>query len=528
MPNHSLSRRELIAAGASGAALLSASSFPLTSVAVRRRRNPLARAGAFGSGVAAGQPSRHGALLWTRLDGAERTSHLRLEIARDRDFRQVVDRRLVRAAPERDFTVHERVFSRLLKPDQEYFYRFETGSTESRVGRFKTRRPADSREPVRIAYFSCQRYEHGYFTPQTHIAEDEDLDLVISLGDYIYEEDARPINEDRKDPSGQPSGHVELLDQFRSRYRTYRSDHRLQDMHASHAVLQIWDDCEVEGNWNGERVSSGGDPVDRRAIPFAEKRRNGIRAYFEHMPVDMPTGPDRNKVFRSVNLGANAELLLLDTRQFRDPQPCNDGDFQDGPCQEGEQPGRKFLGEAQKAWLKRRLVHSRAEWKILGNAQMMMALDIAPGQPVAYDSWDGYGAERREVLEFAADRGVRNITSIVGDVHVYFAGDLYTNGRVTGRRIGTEFVGASISHDALTLPNLNEQQSALVTERLPVANPHLKFAHFRNHGYVVMEAGPDSLEVTFRAVDTVKQPASNAFDLARFRVRSGVPVAEQV
>lgn len=525
VPDSELSRRSFLMAGAAFAA---APAFPLTSVAARSRRRALLRGGSFSSGVAAGRPSRRGALLWTRVDGVERSGLLKLEIARDRDFRRLVDTRLVRAGAERDFTVHEHVFSRRLTPDQEYFYRFETRTSQSRIGRFKTRRPADSREPVRIAYFSCQRFEHGYFTPQTHIAADEDLDLVVSLGDYIYEEDATPINSERRDVSGRPSGHVETLEQFRSRYRTYRSDTRLRDMHANHAFLQIWDDCEVEGNWAGEQRSSGGDPVDRRAIPFSDKRRNGIRAYFEHMPVDLFRDASLTKVYRSHNLGANAELLLLDTRQFRDPQPCNDGTFQDGPCAEGEQGNRRFLGDEQKRWLKQRLRRSPATWKVLGNAQMMMALDISPGQPVAYDSWDGYGAERREVLGYVADRRIANVTSIVGDVHVNFAGDLHEDGRVSGRRVGTEFVGASVSHDALTLPGLNEMQSALATERLPVANPHLKFAHFRNHGYTVLEARTDSLEITFRAVDTVKQPTSRVFDLARFRVRSGVPVAEQV
>lgn len=523
-----LSRRDLIATGASGAVLLSAGGFPLTSTAARRRRRVLLRSGGFGSGVAAGQPSRRGALLWTRVDDVERSGLLRLEVARDPEFRRLVDSRLVTAGAQRDFTVHERVYSRRLRPDEEYFYRFETGTTQSRVGRFRTRRPADSRAPVRIAFFSCQRFEHGFFTPQTHIAADEDLDLVVSLGDYIYEEDATPIAPERDDPSGAPNGHVERIEQFRSRYRTYRSDERLQEMHARHAVQQIWDDCEVEGNWAGPNPSSGPSPVDQRAIPFAEKRRNGIRAYFEHMPVDMPTGPDRNKVYRSVDLGMNAELLLLDTRQFRDEQPCEDGTFQDGPCFEGEQVPRRRLGTAQKDWLKRRLLRSPATWKILGNAQMMMALDIAPGQPVAYDSWDGYGLERREVLEYVADRGIQDVTSIVGDVHVFLAGDLHTDGRVTGRRVGTEFVGASVSHDALELPGLNEEQSALATERIPLANPHLRFAQFRNRGYAVLEARPDELEVTFRAVDTVRQPQSAAFDLARFRVRSGVPAAERI
>jgi alkaline phosphatase D len=520
-----LTRRRLIAAGGA-AALASSGPFPLTSVAARRRRLPLARGGRFSSGVAAGQPATDGALLWTRLDGLERTRLVTLEVARDPEFKRVLVRRRVKAQRIRDFTARHRLRSRRLRPDEEYFYRFETRTTSSRVGRFKTLPPQDSRQPIRIAYFSCQRYEHGYFTPQAGIAADEDLDLVVSLGDYIYEEDSSPRLEERRDPSGQPNGHTETLAQFRSRYRTYRSDPNLQDMHARHALYSIWDDCEVEGNWAGDQESSGGNRSGPRRIPFAEKRLNGFLAYFEWMPFDRSRRADRFKVYDAVRLGSNVELVLLDTRQFRDPQPCGDRDFTGGPCLGEDELPRRLLGDAQKAWLKERLAASRATWKVLANAQMMMALDIAPGQPVAHDSWDGYAAERREVLEYAAAQGVQNLTSIVGDVHVFFAGDLYTSGRIDGRRVGTEFVGASVSHDGFSLPEMNEQESALLTERLPLVNPHLKYASFGRRGYAVLEARPEELRVEFRTVPTVLTPRAESRTLQRFRVASGVPVAE--
>jgi alkaline phosphatase D len=127
------------------------------------------------------------------------------------------------------------------------------------------------------------------------------------------------------------------------------------------------------------------------------------------------------------------------------------------------------------------------------------------------------------VHEHAKANGVTNLTSIVGDVHVFFAGDLHTDGRVTGAPVGTEFVGASVSHSALTLPGLDEEASALVTERLPIANPHLKFANFRNHGYCVLEADEAGMRVDYHAVDTVLEPTSRRFTLASFEVESGVP-----
>jgi alkaline phosphatase D len=268
--------------------------------------------------------------------------------------------------------------------------------------------------------------------------------------------------------------------------------------------------------------------VDGRSIPFAEKRANGINAFFEWMPVDRLAGADRYRIYRSVVLGRHAELLMLDTRQYRDPQPCHDRDFTAGLCLGEDEQARNRLGATQKAWLKDRLVGSQATWKILGNAQMLMALDIAPTQSTQHDDWNGYAAERRELLEHVRARGVKNLTSVVGDVHVFFAGDLYTTGRVDGRRVGTEFVGASVTHNALNLLGLPQATSDLVTEQLPLLNPHLKYAEFSVHGYAVMEARPDELRVDFMGVRTITQPTSEVYRLASFRVPDGVPAVQRV
>lgn len=506
-----VTRRDVLVGGAALAL------FPATSAAARQRRNPVARGGTFTSGVAAGAPTTDGALLWTRCDGIGK-SRIRVEVASDPDFRRVVHRGLTQVTPLRDATA--RVTIDGLRPGEPYWYRFHTRTAHSPVGRFKTL-PGDSREPLRIGWFSCQRYEHGYFTPQAALA-DEDLDLVVSLGDYIYEEDSTPKLPERKDPSGAPNGHTETLAQFRARYRTYRTDKNLLAMHAAHAVVPIWDDCEVEGNWAGEQESSGGNPSGPRRVPFAEKRRAGFLAYFENMPVCRSRSA-RFKVYRALPLGGVAELLLLDTRQYRAPQPCGDGDFTDPQAALCSDDGGRRLGDAQKAWLKDRLATSQATWKILANAQMMMALDILPGQRLENDSWAGYAGERREVLEFARARGVRNLVSIVGDVHVFFAGDLHTTGRIDGARVGTEFVGASVSHDGFALPGLPQAQSDQVAELLPLVNPHLRYAEFSHRGYAVMEIAPDELNVTFKGVRTVLAPTSEAFVLRRFKVRDGDP-----
>jgi alkaline phosphatase D len=521
-----LTRRGLLAAAGG---LWLASTFPRTGAAGAQARLPHARGVGFPSGVVAADPHLRGATLWTRIEGIDRSARLQVELSPDRDFRRVVYRQDVVADLERDLTVHHRVDHPAIRPGEPWFYRFVTCDQEGPVGRFRTRLPADSAEPVRIGWFSCQRYEHGFFTPHAALAADEDLDLVVSLGDYLYEEDSGPAP--RTDGTGGPNGHAERLEQWRAKYRLYRSDPSLQAMHAAHAFVPVWDDCEVEGNWAGEGPSSGPSPVGPRSIPFAAKRANAFRAFFENMPTDVQAAPPP-RLYRALRLGRNAELFMLDTRQHRAPQPCADASLQ--PCPDGELTDRVRLGAEQQRWLEASLAASQATWKVLGNAQMMMALDVGPQGtvPAAVDGWDGYGVERKEVLEFVRARGIEGLVSIVGDVHCYFAGTLYTAGRAPGTPysvgstpVGTEFVGTSISHDPLNLTG-EEQSSAALANRVMLANPHLVYAQFRYRGYAVLEARPDELRVDFRAVRTVDAPQSESFLARSFTVARGstVPV----
>jgi len=515
-----LTRRGLVGSAAAAGAVFVV---PRATLATGRRGGPIARAGTFPSGVAAGLPTTRGITLWTRLGELERSQRVWLEVARDPQFRRVIERRRVLADASRDFTARTRITGRALRPGEQYWYRFATRTTDGPVGRFRTARPADSREPVRIGFFSCQRWEHGYFTPQLGLAAEDDLDVVVSLGDYLYDQDTRARV--RSDGTGSPNGHAETLAQWRAKHRLYRTDAALQAMHAAHPFVAIWDDCEVEGNWAGDEESASPGPErDPRQVPFATKRANAFRTFFENMPLErFPRAPTR--IHRSLRLGRHAELFLLDSRQYRDPQPCAGG-TPGQPCPDAELVERARLGAAQTDWLLDGLSRSGATWKLLGNAQMTMALDLPAGVPLETDSWNGYGVERRRLLEGVRARGVRNLTSIVGDVHVFLAGNLTTTGRAGGVPVGTEFVGASVSHDALDLSELSDEQEALLTERIVQANPHLVYGNLRRRGYGVLEARGDELVVEFKAVRSVAERRSPAALLKRFRVHSGVPLVQ--
>jgi alkaline phosphatase D len=523
-----MDRRAFLKAAAGGAAL---AALPAPAIAARRPRGraprlPLIRGAEFRQSVASGFPATNGATLWTRLEGLPRSARLQVEIATDADFRRVVYRRTVVADAARDATVHHRAAHRVLRPGEQYFFRFFTCDRDSPVGRFRTARPADSREPLRVGFFSCQRYPRGYFTPHEALAR-EDLDLVLSLGDYIYEQPEPVEIPDRRDATGATGdGEVQTLGEYRAKYALYHSDPALLAVRAQHPLVAVWDDHEAENNYAGDRPSENpeeaADPA-RRRVPFAERRANAYRAFFEHMPRAAAGAP---RIYGSLRLGRGAEVLLLDTRQYRDPQPC--GDVTIRPCPETERndPNRTLLGAEQKAWLKDALVRSPATWKLVANQVMMMSLDVPARSPVNPDQWDGYGAERRELLGFARDRGVRNIAFLTGDIHTFFAGQVTPSGRegvpaIDGEPVATEFVGGSMTSDGLG-------GGRAFADGARANNPHFVFADTDRRGYGILEARPDELLVSFKGPETVKRPGSPVRTLAQFRVRSGTPRVERI
>jgi alkaline phosphatase D len=515
-----LDRRQFVlgAAAATGAVALGRDP-ARTAQRAARSALPLIRGATFGQGVASGEPGTGGITLWTRLDGLDRTSRLQVEISREEDFRSVLYRQDVVSDADTGFAVHHRAEHPVLRPGEQYFFRFYTCDENSPVGRFRTFRPADSREPVRIGFFSCQAYEAGFYTAHAGLAAEEDLDLVVCLGDYIYE---RLFYDSglRQDTTGRDrDGYVETLADYRQKYALYHTDANLRAVRQRFPLLAIWDDHEVEDNY--ARDEPGAEEREN-PIPFLDRRANGYRAFFEHMPrLRVREEPDRT--YGSVPLGANAELLLLDQRQYRDDQPC--GDQFVIPCTESEAPGRTLLGPVQKQWFKDALTGSRATWKLVANQAMIMALDGPTGNEINKDQWDGYAAERQELLDFVAARGVKDVSFITGDIHSFFAGRVTPTGR--GGRPGdpppvaTEFVTGSVTSEFI-IPEPARVAGGIATEAGALSqNPHFDFVNFRDKGYGVVEARPDELLVTFRIASTVREPQAQVNDLARFRVARG-------
>jgi alkaline phosphatase D len=515
--SHRLGRRTfLIGALATGAAVAA----PVNYAALaRKRRTPLAKHATFEQGIASGFPRPKGIELWTRLGEINRTSKLDVTVAKDRKFNKVVDEKTVIARSDRDFTA--RTFIKGLEPDQHYFYRFHTKDSKSEVGRFKTAPPLDSSKPIRIAFYSCQDYDVGFYNAQRAIANEPDLDLVLCLGDYIYE--YASANGVRRDTTGvNHDGDSQLLSEYWEKYRLYKSDPDLKAMHAAHPFLAVWDDHEVEDNRaDGSPSSSQKDPNKTalrnypRRVSFAQRTANGDQAFFNYMPRSRFKG-DRNRVYEFYRLGKLVDLLLTDERSYRDPQPCNDAQLQG--CADADAP-RTMLGLPQLSWFQQSLKSSKAAWKLWGTEVMVMATRIAAGVPAQVDAWDGYGFERKQILDYILDNGIQNVVALTGDIHTFFAGTAYTTGdKATGRAAFPEFVGGSATSTGLPeATGLSPSTLAFLAQ----VNPHIDFYDFVHRGYGVIELNRTQAACQLKIVDAKTQGASAPTTVASYRVGLG-------
>jgi alkaline phosphatase D len=516
-PGLAVSRRNFLA-GAGGIVLATAAGGP-AALANGGSRRPSLRGGRFAEGVLSGDPTPKGITLWTRVSDVEGAGTMELEVARDRGFRRVVARELVRTSGRIDHSVKARLGG--LRPHEQYFYRFSTRGENSPVGRFRTALPPDSRQPVRFAFFSCQEYTFGYFNAHNLLAE-EDIDFVVNLGDYIYAEAYYAPGDAFAGVRTDPIGFSETLDQYRAKYKLYRTEAPLRRMHANFPMISIWDDHEVQDNYAGGAGPTGGLPPE---LEYSRARRAaGFRAYFESMPT-FPVKGGRDRIYTALRFGRTVELVLLDQRLYRADQPC--GDAQVGPpCAELEQP-RNFLGLRQMDFVKTRLSSSRAAWKVLANQVMIMPTIYPGGDYIGFDSWQGYPDERRELLQHIRRSRIKDVVFVTGDIHTFVAGDVRVNNDDTVP-VATEFVGGSITSPGLgeggggVLPGANPadpQTPESIVDLLRSTNPWAADADFDHHGYGLVTATDKSFKCTLRRVDTVKRRSRTALPDQRFTYR---------
>ena len=476
----------------------------------------------FQLGIAAGDPTPDGFVIWTRL--APRPLEIghgmpsapvpvKWEVAADRGFANVARRGEAVARPEMGHAVHVEVEG--LEPGREYFYRFTAGAERTPPGRAKTAPAAGATVgQVRFGVLGCQAYEQGFYTGHRKAAG-EDFDFVYCYGDYIYEGRGNRTytgsGGTMENPRQHIGGETYSLDDYRRRYAQYKLDADLQASHAAAAWFVTWDDHEVANNWVGD--SDDGVPPE----VFLLRRQAAAQAFYEHMPLRrsaFPRGADI-QLYRHAVWGDLLDLNLLDTRQHRSDQPC--GDAWATTCDAVSDPRAQVLGEAQEAWLYQNLERSNAHWKVLAQQIMVMDLDRKEGPEPGYnlDTWAGYRIPRQRLLDRLRDRRIGNTIVLTGDEHQNYAGELYVDSRnPEGAPVAAEFVTTSISSSG------NGQDQRADGRRYLADNPFLKFNNAQR-GYVVCDVTPERWQTEFKVLDKVSEKGGTLTTRATFAVASG-------
>lgn len=492
-----------------GAAALAASRFLLAARDARPIDAPLRGSlDPFALGIASGEPVRDGFVLWTRLAGAMGDPVVGWEVAADQGFRRIVRRGRTVAAAGRGHAVHLEIAG--LAPGRRYFYRFHAGGHVSRTGRTRTA-PA-SADRLRLALVSCQHWEQGWFGAYRDMVE-RDLDLVVHVGDYIYEKSFGKGPDVRSFGAPEPRS----LADYRARYALYRTDADLAAAHAALPFVVSWDDHEVENDYGGER---GVATVDCHA--FLARRAAAYQAYFEHMPlrpsVLRPGGEVR--LYRRLDWGRLAQLHVLDTRQYKTPQPCDAPGKRGGQivraCDAARDPAATMLGIAQERWLAAGLAREAARWTFVTQQTLFSRLHLPDGPDAVYsDIWDGYAAPRDRLLAALAAPAVRNPVLLGGDVHSFWCNDVRRDfDRPETAPVATEIVTSCLASrpgpEALFGPALR-------------LNPHVRFLDNDHAGYVLLDVTPDRVAVEARAVTDLADPRSICRSLVRRTIEDRRP-----
>ena len=487
----------------------------------------------FTHSVASGEPGQDRVMLWTRyMPAAGGSGRLRWEVARDTEFARVLSQGEVEASPERDWCV--KPVAEGLAPGDWYYYRFvDRDGLSSPVGRTRTL-PDGTVNTFTLGLFSCSNLPFGYFNAYGHAAARQDIDLIVHVGDYLYEYQRGNY------PSAQealperlifPEHEILALADYRIRYAAYRSDPDLQRIHQLFPMIMMWDDHEsANDSWQGGAQNH--QPATEGE--WGARKTAAMHACREWMPVS-------EENWTSYRIGELADLFRPETRlvgrsqqlslsafmQGRADTAQALAEFRDGPWQSAQ---RTMLGMEQEAWLAgelRRSVADGVKWQVLCQQAIMGSVSLGPelaamrsegadatvragmdlalaasrlGLPYSMDIWDGYPAARARLLG-ASQEADANLVVLSGDSHNAWAFELDQEGMPAG----TEFAGHSVSSPGFER-SIRADPPA-VARAMVGQNPQLKWADTSRRGYVTLKLTPERATGEFVFMDTVLRPS---------------------
>ena len=500
--------------------------------------------GAFSHGVASGDPDTTSVIIWTRVSPAWGNRPIDWLVSDRRDFSRIVARGTATTGAERDFTV--KVLVTALQPGGVYYYRFIMGDASSTVGRARTL-PLGRIDELKLAIASCSNYPFGYFNAYDAIGRDDSIDLVLHLGDYIYESGADGWGGDVGSAIGRlhdPVHEIVTLADYRMRHAQYKSDAGSRRMHANHTLIPVWDDHESTNNpWRhgaqNHQPQTEGDWPTRRAM--------SLRAYYEWMPIRDPGDRNPAAYWRHYAWGDLASLVTLETRHTGRDRQINYREHIDSIDSQRDaerfaaevlgDPGRSMLSQPMDSFLVNALAESQAAgrpWHIIGNQTLMARVTVPSGTagvleqssarsgdpsgnelarisarismlgryglPLNLDSWDGYGGARERLYGQCRDLGIDDLLVLTGDSHSFWINELIADG---GQAMGYEVGTAGITSPGV-FERFGPEASSEIDRMLAESNADILWTHNEDRGYVTVRLKRTGAAIDYIGVSQVE------------------------
>lgn len=486
----------------------------------------------FYHGVASGDPTQSSVIIWSRVttevDGPVEVTY---KMATDIELNNVVAEGTLDALPDNDYCVKNDVTG--LDAGKTYYYQFEYEGKKSIIGRTKTLPAAGTKEHLRLAVISCVNYQWGYFNALERIAEREDLDAVIHMGDYIYEyaSDYYSHPDHVANFPHTPDKEIVTMADYRLRYSQYRLDPMMIKMHQQHPMIAVWDDHES----TNDAYRDGAENHQEGEGEWNERVQIATDVYAEWMPIRLPNENNKTQIYRDFQFGDMLDLYMMELRLTGKDEPmgskASGGPITDLPQEDLANvfnQERKMIDNDQFNWLIGGLSQSQAQWKIMGSS-VMMAPFAAFFNP---DGWDGYYVQRETIFGALLQAGVQNIGAISGDFHMSFASNLITaafDPATESVPLGFEFTTPSVTsanineQEQLPIPNpVNPDETIVINPlelRLPERSevalgiesqavsgmPNFHFANVDQHGYMVLDIKEDRIQTDWFYVPVLEE-----------------------
>lgn len=491
----------------------------------------------FYHGVASGDPLSDRVIIWTRITkDFDDNFEVAWDIATDKFMKNIIKSGKIITNQEKDYTV--KIDANELNSSSTYYYQFTDMLTgeKSIIGRTRTAPNENDNnkiEKLRFAMISCVNYQWGYFNALERIAERQDLDAVIHLGDYFYEyADDYYKHPNLKNRNHIPSKETIELSDYRVRFSQYRLDPMLRKLHQQHPMIATWDDHEsTNDSWSG-----GAQNHNENEGSWENRVIASTTAYDEWMPIR--SNQNKKNIYRKFNYGNLVDIFMLETRLSgrEEPMAPKGGSNNEVDTLKWQDPNRTMLGFEQLNWLLNGLKESKAKWKLIGSSIMMVP--IPPSLITNMDAWDGYPAEREKICGFISANNIKNVGVLSGDFHMSFASNVLSvlpenlakyNPQTADGTATFEFTTPSVSsanlneQETLTLPGIGvikplemelpeRSQVAQLLEMQVVSNvPWIKYMNSDQHGYVLLDIKNDKIQGDWYLMENILEVNKNEF-----------------